>query len=82
MLVGCDKYRKNSDKEKYVYSGYGTTFDSAGLWSFSNDPARNVLIFGDDNSSSSHYDNCKNSFLVLGEGLSFGINGSFGSPKL
>ena len=27
---------KNSDKEKYVYSGYGITFDSAGLWSFDN----------------------------------------------
>ena len=25
---------KNSDKEKYVYSGNGITFDGAGLWSF------------------------------------------------
>ena len=44
----------NSDKEKYVYSGYGITFDSAVSWSFDNDFARNVIIFGADNSSSSH----------------------------
>ena len=30
-------------------------------------------------SSSSHTDNRKNDFVVLGEGQTFGINGSFGS---
>ena len=34
---------KNSD---YVYRGYGVLFDHAGLWSFGNDLARNVLIIG------------------------------------
>ena len=42
--------------------------------------ARNVIIFGVDDSSSSHADNHINNFLVLGEGPTFGINGSFGSP--
>ena len=28
---------KNSDEEKYVYSGYGVTFDSEGSWSSDND---------------------------------------------
>ena len=28
------------------YSGYGITFDNAGFWSFDNDTARNVIIFG------------------------------------
>ena len=42
---------KNSDKEKYVYSGYGITFDSTGSWSFDNEFSRNVIIFGVDNSS-------------------------------
>ena len=28
----------------------------------------NVVIFGVDNSGSSHIDDCKNNFLVLGEG--------------
>ena len=55
-------------------------FDSAGLWSFSNDTAKNVIIFGVDNISSSHSDNLKNDFLVLGEVPTFGINESFGLP--
>ena len=36
---------KNSDKEKYVYSRYGITFDSGGSWSFDNDFARNIILF-------------------------------------
>ena len=56
-------------------------FDSAGSWGFDNDTARNVLIFCVDNSSSSYADNRKNNFLVLGEGPTFRINGSFGSPE-
>ena len=67
-LFGETNVVKNSDKEKYVYSGFGITFDSAGSWSFGNDSARNVMIFGVDNSSSSHSDNRKNNFLILGEG--------------
>ena len=39
------------------------------------------MIFGVDNSSSSHSENPKNNFLILGEGPTFGINGSFGSPE-
>ena len=64
-----------------MYSGYGITFDSASSWSFDNDTARNVIIFGVDNSSSSHADNHKNNFLVVGEGPTFGINGRFGTPR-
>ena len=66
-LFGESSVVKNSDKEKYMYSGYGITFDSTGSWSFSNDTARNVIIFGVDNSSSSQTENRKNKFLVLGE---------------
>ena len=61
--------------EKYV-KGHGITLDSAGSWSFNNDIGRNVNFFGVDDSSSSHSDNCKNNFLILGEGLTYGINGS------
>ena len=71
---------KNSDEEKYVYSAYGITFDSGGSWNFDNDFARNVVIFGVDNSSSPHSDNHKNNFLILGEGTTYGINGRFGTP--
>ena len=50
-LFRATRTLKNSDKEKYVYSGYGITFDSAGWWSFDNGNAGNVIIFGIDNSS-------------------------------
>ena len=73
-----EQYYKNSDNEKYVYSEYGITF--ADLWSFENDFARNVIISGVDDSLSSHSDNCKNNFVTV-EGLTFGVNGKFGSPE-
>ena len=47
------------NKEKYVYSGYGIAFDGEGKWSFGNGFARNFIIFGIDNSSSSHTDKKK-----------------------
>ena len=50
-----------------MYRGYGITFDSAGFWSFDNDSARNVIIFGADKGSSSHPDNRNNNFLILGQ---------------
>ena len=40
-----------------------------------------ILNFGVDNSSSSHTDNRKNTFLVLDEGNTVGINGSFWAPE-
>ena len=80
-MFGTTSIVKNIDKEKYVYSGYRKTFDSAGSWSFENYFARNVVIFGVDNSSSFNGDNRKNIFSVLGEGPTYGINGSFGSPE-
>ena len=81
-LFGATNIVNNSDKEKYVYSGYRISFDGKGKWGFGNDYARNAIIFGVDNSSSSHTDNLKNNFLILGEGGdTFGINGSFGAPE-
>ena len=68
---------KNSDKEKYVYSGYGVWFNRRGGWSFDNGTARNILIFGVNNILSSHVDNLKTNFLVLGEGDTFGNNFKF-----
>ena len=71
---------KGNDKEKYAYSGYGTAFNEKGSWSFNNDFARNFIVFGDDNGSSSHAENFRNNVLILGEGDTFGINGSFSAP--
>ena len=64
-MFGATNIVKRSDKSKYVYTTYGIAFDGASSWSFGNDFARNVMIFGVDNSSSSYFDNCKNNFLVL-----------------
>ena len=80
-LFGATSVVNNNDKGKYVYCGYRIKFDSAGSWSFDNDVARNVIIFGVDNSSSSRANNSKKKFLVLAERWTFGINGRFGSPE-
>ena len=53
---------KNSDKEKYMYGGYGIAFEGKDKWSFGNDYARNGVIFGVDNSSSSHNEKKKMTF--------------------
>ena len=60
---------KNSNKKMWIYSGYGKG------------EFRDLVIFGVHNSKSSHTDNLKNNFLILGEGSNFGINESFGSPE-
>ena len=58
-----------------------TNIDGKCDWSFGNNLAKNYVILGTDNSSSFHNDNLKNDFLNLGEGDTFGINGSFGAPE-
>ena len=68
FLLGATIIVRDSNKSKHIYSGYGITFDGASSWSFGINFARNVVIFGVDNSVSSLTDNCKNNFLVLGEG--------------
>ena len=53
---------KNNNKSEYIHSGYEIAFDGVDAWIFGNDFARNVVIFGADNSLSSHANNCKNNF--------------------
>ena len=64
-MFGATNIVKNNDKdkEKYEYSGYGIAFDGKGSWSFYDDFARNFIIFGNDNSSSSHTRSLKNLFF-------------------
>ena len=70
-LFGATSIIKNSDKGKYVYSGYEIIFNSAGSLSFDNYYVRNVIICGVDNIWSSHADHCKNNFLIIAEGHFF-----------
>ena len=48
-LFGATNIVKISGKSKYVHNGSGIAFNGAGSWSFGNDAAINVLIFGADN---------------------------------
>ena len=51
---------KNTDIEKYKYSGYGIGFDRRSSYSFpGGGHGQNVLILGVDMSSSTHIDNKK-----------------------
>ena len=68
-LFGAGTLTKNTDVDKYKYSGYGIGFDRRSSFSFpSGGFGQNVLIFGADMSSSAHIDNKKKDILVLGKG--------------
>ena len=71
--------KKWNIKCKFTYNDQEIEFDGEGSWSFDNDFARNVVIFGVNNSSSYHTDNQNNNFLVLAEGPTQGINDSIGA---
>ena len=64
-LLGETNKVKNSDKESYVYSSNWIAFDGKGECNFGNEFARNVVIFGVDDSWSSPTDNCRNDFFSV-----------------
>ena len=49
-FFGATSVIKNSDKEKFEYSGYRITLNVADIWDFDNEFSRNFIIFGVDNS--------------------------------
>ena len=60
---------KNTDIDKYGYSGYGIGFDRRSSFSFPGGGfGQNVIIFGVDMSFSVHVDNKKKDILILGRG--------------
>ena len=59
-LFGAVTLTKNTDIDKYRYSGYGIGFDRRSSFSFPGGGfGQNVLIFGVDMSFSAHIDNKK-----------------------
>ena len=56
---------KNSDKEKWVYSVCRIAINGKGTLRFGNDYAKNVIIFGVDNNSSSHTDKLQEEFFSV-----------------
>ena len=66
-LFGSVKLTKNSDIDKYKYSGYGIGFDRKGKFSFGDGFGQNVKVFGADMSTSIHCTNKTKNILVLGK---------------
>ena len=64
-LFGATNVVKDNDKEKYMYSSYEIAFDGKGSWSFNYEFARDVVVFRVDNSSPSHTDNLRASYIDL-----------------
>ena len=59
-LFGGIKWAKNTDPDKYVYTGYGIGFDSRLVSSLlGGSMEKNTIIFGADMSSSVQIDNKK-----------------------
>ena len=62
-LFGVVTLVKNSDINKFGYTGYGIGFDRGTTFSFpSGGFGHNVLIFGADMSGSTHIDNKKRTY--------------------
>ena len=74
-FFGVVKLTKNADPDKYKYSSYGIGFDSHSQFLFTDGSmGKNVIIFGADMSSSVHVDNKGKDNLILGEGLTQGLD--------
>ena len=59
-MLGAVTSRKNTDIDKYGYSGYGIGFGRRSSFSFPGGGFdQNIIIFGVDMSSSPHIDNKK-----------------------
>ena len=59
----------NADPDKYSYNDYDNEFDVCSQSSLSKgECGKNVVIFGVDNSSSTHVDDRKKDIIILGEG--------------
>ena len=73
-LFGAVTLTKNADIDKYKYFGYGIGFDRRGSFSFPGGGfGQNVIIFGEDMSSSIHIDNKGKDLLILGLGPTQGL---------
>ena len=82
-MFGAVTLTKNTDIDKYKYSGYGIGFDWRSSFSFpSGGFGQNVLIFGADMSSSIHIDNKKKDILVLGKGPTQGLKHNLTAEKM
>ena len=69
------KLTKNSDPDKYSYSGYNMGFDSRSKLSLRDGSMdKNAIIFGADMNPSVHIDNTVKDTLIFGEGPTQGLD--------
>ena len=74
-LSGSVKLTKNTDLDKYKYTGYGIRFDFRSEFLFTDGSyGKNVIIFGADMSSSVHVGNKGKDILILGEKPTQGLD--------
>ena len=74
-LFGAVKITKNKNTSHYEYEGYGIGFDGESSFSFGNRiDAKNAIIFGVNNSDSSHSTNKTQNIYVLEKYFVQGIN--------
>ena len=74
---------KNTDIDKYKYSGHGIGFDRRSSFSFPNGGSgQNVLIFWVDMSSSSHIENKKKDIFVLRKWPTKGLEHTLTAEKM
>ena len=73
---------KNTDIDKYGYSGHGIGFDRRSSFSFPGGGfGQNIIIFGVDISSSPHIDNKKKDILILAIGPTQGLEHTLTAEK-
>ena len=73
---------KNTDIDKYKYSGYGIVFDRRGSFSFPDDRlGQNVILFGVDMDLSTKIDNRKD-ILILGDRPKQGLEHTLTAGKM
>ena len=74
---------KNTDIDKYGYSGYGIGFDRKTVFSCPGGGfCQNVIMFGVEISFSAHMDNQKKDILVLGKGPTQGLEHTLTAEKM
>ena len=76
-LFGAVKITKDVNTSHYQYHGYGICFDAESGYTFGNiTNGKNIIIFGNTMSFSSHSTNKTQNIYVLGKDFIQGINGT------
>ena len=82
-MFGAVIFTKNTDIDTYGYSGYGIGFVRRSSFSFRGGGlGQNIIIFGVDMSSFPHIDNKKKDILILGRGLTQGLEPTLIAEKM